>query len=69
MLLTSNPTFFASLNDSITSTFGLPIESGDYEVTKSNLCVYVAEDYRDGFLNNLQAIDENRSDIQNEMRC
>tara|TARA_R110000765_G_C18838990_1_gene597739 strand:- start:737 stop:937 length:201 start_codon:yes stop_codon:yes gene_type:complete len=32
MLLTSNPTFFASLNDSITSTFGLPIESGDYEV-------------------------------------
>tara|TARA_R110000765_G_C18838990_1_gene597738 strand:- start:500 stop:715 length:216 start_codon:yes stop_codon:yes gene_type:complete len=37
--------------------------------TKSNLCVYVAEDYRDGFLNNLQAIDENRSDIQNEMRC
>jgi hypothetical protein len=32
VVLTSHPDFYKSLNDSITSTFGLPIESGEYYV-------------------------------------
>jgi hypothetical protein len=35
--------------------------------TRNNLCFYVQEDCRDGFLNNLQVINENGINVQSEM--